>query len=35
MEFKHISVLKEESIVGLNIMHDSFFEGCTTGGGGP
>ena len=34
MEFKHISVLKEESITGLNIKPDGFYVDCTTGGGG-
>ena len=34
MEFKHISVLKEESIVGLNIKPDGVYVDCTTGGGG-
>ena len=34
MEFKHISVLKEESIVGLNIKTDGVYVDCTTGGGG-
>ncbi|MBE5741519.1 MAG: 16S rRNA (cytosine(1402)-N(4))-methyltransferase RsmH [Clostridiales bacterium] len=34
MEFKHISVLKEESIVGLNIKPDGIYVDCTTGGGG-
>ena len=34
MEFKHISVLKEESIVGLNIRPDGVYVDCTTGGGG-
>lgn len=34
MEFKHISVLKEESIVGLNIKPDGIYIDCTTGGGG-
>lgn len=34
MEFKHISVLKEESIVGLNIKPDGVYIDCTTGGGG-
>ncbi len=34
MEFKHISVLKEESIAGLNIKPDGVYVDCTTGGGG-
>lgn len=34
MEFKHISVLKEESIVGLDIKPDGIYVDCTTGGGG-
>ena len=34
MEFKHISVLKEESIVGLKIKPDGVYVDCTTGGGG-
>ncbi len=34
MEFKHISVLKEESIVGLRILPDGVYVDCTTGGGG-
>lgn len=34
MEFKHISVLKEESVSGLNIRPDGIYVDCTTGGGG-
>lgn len=34
MEFKHISVLKEESVSGLNIRPDGVYVDCTTGGGG-
>ena len=34
MEFKHISVLKQESVEGLNIRPDGFYVDCTTGGGG-
>lgn len=34
MEFKHISVLKEESISGLSIHPDGVYVDCTTGGGG-
>ncbi len=34
MEFKHISVLKDESIEGLNINPDGIYVDCTTGGGG-
>ena len=34
MEFKHISVLKEESIQGLNINPAGVYVDCTTGGGG-
>lgn len=34
MEFKHISVLKEESISGLNVKPDGVYVDCTTGGGG-
>jgi len=34
MEFKHISVLKQESIDGLNIKPDGIYVDCTTGGGG-
>ena len=34
MEFKHISVLKEESILGLNINPNGIYIDCTTGGGG-
>ena len=34
MEFKHISVLKEESIEGLNINPEGIYVDCTTGGGG-
>ena len=34
MEFKHISVLKQESIAGLNIKPDGIYVDCTLGGGG-
>lgn len=34
IDFKHISVLKEESVVGLNIKPDGIYVDCTTGGGG-
>lgn len=34
MQFKHISVLKEESISGLNIKPDGIYVDCTLGGGG-
>ncbi|MCQ2564594.1 MAG: 16S rRNA (cytosine(1402)-N(4))-methyltransferase, partial [Clostridia bacterium] len=34
MEFKHISVLKDESIAGLEIKPDGVYVDCTTGGGG-
>lgn len=34
MEFNHISVLKEESLTGLNIRPDGIYVDCTTGGGG-
>lgn len=34
MEFNHISVLKEESISGLNIKPDGIYVDCTLGGGG-
>lgn len=34
MEFKHISVLKEECITGLNINPEGIYVDCTTGGGG-
>ena len=34
MEFKHISVLKEESIAGLNIKPDGVYVDCTLGLGG-
>lgn len=34
MEFNHISVLKQESIDGLNIRPDGFYVDCTTGGAG-
>lgn len=34
MEFKHISVLLEESIDGLNIKSDGIYLDCTLGGGG-
>lgn len=34
MEFKHVSVLKQESIDGLNIKPDGVYVDCTTGGGG-
>lgn len=34
MEFKHISVLKQESIDGLAIRPDGIYVDCTTGGGG-
>lgn len=34
MEFKHVSVLKDESISGLNIQLDGIYVDCTTGGGG-
>lgn len=34
MEFKHVSVLKEESVSGLNIKPDGIYIDCTTGGGG-
>ena len=34
MEFKHISVLKQESIDGLNIKPDGIYVDCTPGGGG-
>ena len=34
MEFNHISVLKQESISGLNIKPDGIYVDCTLGGGG-
>lgn len=34
MEFKHISVLKDESISGLNINPEGIYVDCTLGGGG-
>lgn len=34
MDFKHISVLIEESIIGLNIDPNGTYVDCTTGGGG-
>lgn len=34
MEFKHVSVLLNESIEGLNIARDGIYVDCTTGGGG-
>ena len=34
MEFKHVSVLKDESISGLNIRPVGIYVDCTTGGGG-
>lgn len=34
MEFNHFSVLKEESISGLNIKPDGIYVDCTLGGGG-
>jgi len=34
MEFNHISVLKQESIAGLNIKPDGIYVDCTLGGGG-
>ena len=34
MEFNHISVLKNESITGLNIKPDGIYVDCTLGGGG-
>jgi len=34
MEFNHISVLKDESITGLNIKPDGVYVDCTLGGGG-
>ncbi len=34
MEFNHISVLKKESIEGLNIKPDGIYVDCTLGGGG-
>lgn len=34
MEFKHISVLKDEAITGLNIKPDGVYVDCTLGGGG-
>ena len=34
MEFNHISVLKDESISGLNIKPDGVYVDCTLGGGG-
>ncbi len=34
MDFNHISVLKEESISGLNIKPDGVYVDCTLGGGG-
>ncbi|MBQ7880357.1 MAG: 16S rRNA (cytosine(1402)-N(4))-methyltransferase RsmH [Clostridia bacterium] len=34
MQFNHISVLKEESILGLNIKPDGVYVDCTLGGGG-
>ena len=34
MEFNHISVLKHESISGLNIKPDGIYVDCTLGGGG-
>ena len=34
MQFNHISVLKEESILGLNINPEGIYVDCTLGGGG-
>ncbi len=34
MEFKHISVLLEETIDSLNIKEDGIYVDCTLGGGG-
>ena len=34
MEFRHISVLKDESISGLNIRPEGVYVDCTLGGGG-
>ena len=34
MQFNHISVLKNESISGLNIRPDGIYVDCTLGGGG-
>ena len=34
MEFNHVSVLKQESIDGLNIKPDGIYVDCTLGGGG-
>ena len=34
MEFKHISVLLNETIEGLNIKKDGIYLDCTLGGGG-
>lgn len=34
MEFKHISVLLEETIDSLNIKEDGVYVDCTLGGGG-
>ena len=34
MEFNHISVLRNESIEGLNINPNGFYVDCTLGGGG-
>lgn len=34
MDFKHVSVLKDESVSGLNIQPDGIYVDCTTGGGG-
>ena len=34
MEFNHISVLKEESVLGLNVRPNGIYVDCTTGGGG-
>ncbi len=34
MEFNHVSVLKDESIIGLNIIPNGVYVDCTLGGGG-
>ena len=34
MEFKHISIMADECIKGLNIKEDGIYVDCTLGGGG-
>ena len=34
MEFKHVSIMAEECIEGLNIKENGIYVDCTLGGGG-